>query len=55
MKSSEYIKKLIVNYFIIFAAQIAVIYGFVRFLSWMDDRKTADIINEKLNDEKVIK
>jgi hypothetical protein len=33
---------------IIFAFQIAVIYVFVRFLSWMDDRKAAYRINEKL-------
>ncbi len=33
---------------IVFAFQIAAIYVFVRFLSWMDDRKAADRINEKL-------
>lgn len=33
---------------ILFAFQIAVIYVMVRFLSWMDDRKTANRINEKL-------
>ncbi len=33
---------------IIFAFQIAVIYVFVRFLSWLDDRKAANRINEKL-------
>ncbi|WBW95841.1 DUF3021 domain-containing protein [Oceanirhabdus sp. W0125-5] len=33
---------------ILFAFQIAVIYVLVRFLSWMDDRKSADKINEKL-------
>ena len=33
---------------ILFAVQIAVVYGAVRFLSWMDDTKTANGINEKL-------
>ncbi|MBU3092862.1 DUF3021 domain-containing protein [Clostridium sp. CF011] len=33
---------------IVFAVQIAVIYVFIRFLSWKDDRKTAHRINEKL-------
>ena len=37
---------------ILFAVQIAVVYGFVRFLSWMDDRKTANRINEKLREMK---
>lgn len=33
---------------IIFALQIAIIYGLVRFLSWRDDKKAALRINEKL-------
>lgn len=33
---------------ILFAFQIAVIYVLLRFLSWMDDRKVAYRINEKL-------
>jgi hypothetical protein len=33
---------------ILFAFQIAVIYSLVRYLSWMDDRKVAHRINEKL-------
>ena len=33
---------------ILFAVQIAVVYGSVRFLSWMEDRKTANKINEKI-------
>jgi len=34
---------------IILAVQIAVIYFFVRFLSWKKDQKEAQKINEKLN------
>jgi hypothetical protein len=33
---------------ILFALQISIIYGLVRFLSWRDDRKAALRINEKL-------
>lgn len=39
---------------ILFAFQIAIIYILVRFFSWMDDRKAARRINEKLKDMKGI-